>query len=93
MIRILVIVSVLLVTFAPAQTLSPDETREACSVPLNASFWQVRVPRGHAISSRMEDQRLALTPLVLLNFTEKDDMIPAVQLANIPTNKMGSSSL
>ena len=50
------------------------------------------MPRGNPVAARMEDERFTLAPLVLLHLAEKNNMIPTVKLANIPTNKVGSGS-
>ena len=41
----------------------------------------------------MEDERLALVPFVLLDFPEKNNMITALELADIAADKMGRGAL
>lgn len=43
---------------------------------------------SYTILSRVEYQRLTPVPLVLLDFTEKNNMIAAIKLPNIATDKM-----
>src|SRR5438094_10148513 len=58
------------------------------SVVRRRSFCNIRMTRGNAVTSRVKDEGFTLVIVVLLNFTNKNDVVPAIILTNLAADEL-----
>ncbi len=63
------------------------------SVVRRRSFCNIRMTRGNAVTSRVKDEGFTLVIVVLLNFTNKNDVVPAIILTNLAADELGDRAM
>ena len=63
------------------------------SVVRRRSFCNIRMTSGNSISPRMKDEGFTLVIVVLLNFTNKNDVVTAIILANFAAHELGDRAV
>src|SRR5437879_8880092 len=59
----------------------------------SSSFCNIRMTRGNAVTSRVKDEGFTLVIVVLLNFTNKNDVVTAIILANFAAHELGDRAV
>src|SRR5207247_9800308 len=57
------------------------------------SFRDIGMTSGNSISPRMKDEGFTLVIVVLLNFTNKNDVVTAIILANFAADELGDRAV
>src|SRR5207245_9757818 len=59
----------------------------------SSSFRDIGMTSGNSISPRMKDEGFTLVIVVLLNFTNKNDVVTAIILANFAAHELGDRAV
>src|SRR5438445_9805532 len=59
----------------------------------SSSFRDIGMTSGNSISPRMKDEGFSLVIVVLLNFTNKNDVVTAIRWANIAADELGDRAV
>src|SRR5437899_11613811 len=74
----------------PASRSASPGYRRACG---SRSFCDIGMTSGNSISPRMKDEGFTLVIVVLLNFTNKNDVVTAIILANFAADELGDRAV
>src|SRR5437016_13540980 len=59
----------------------------------SSSFRDIGMTSSNSISPRMKDEGFTLVIVVLLNFTNKNDVVPAIILTNLAADELGDRAM